>query len=173
MGHREGRHALYALVPTPFRHHLREARQLPRSHRRRPRHHELLRQGAHPGRTRRLQLPVRRPARHVRGPRLYGMGPHQLRVHQGRGAVHPHRVLQLHRRGARQEDPAAAFHERHRRAGQARAGAVRRDRRPRDHHRRRRAGVLPDQREGLREALRPHHDGPHAVRLLPAEGPGA
>ena len=29
-----------------------------------------------------------------------GMGPHQLRVHQGRGAVHPHRVLQLHRRGA-------------------------------------------------------------------------
>ena len=31
---------------------------------------------------------------------LSGMGPHQLRVHQGRGAVHPHRVLQLHRRGA-------------------------------------------------------------------------
>ena len=32
--------------------------------------------------------------------RGYGVGPHQLRVHQGRGAVHPHRVLQLHRRGA-------------------------------------------------------------------------
>ena len=47
-----------------------------------------------------IQLPVRRPARNLRGPRLHGMGPHQLRVHQGRGAVHPHRVLQLHRRGA-------------------------------------------------------------------------
>ena len=40
-------------------------------------------------------------------------------------AVHPHRVLLLHRRGARQEDAAFALHERHRRAGQARAGAVR------------------------------------------------
>ena len=89
---------------------VREARQLPRSRRRRPRHHELLRQGAHPGRARRLQLPVRRPSRHLRSPRLHGMGPHLLRVHQGRGAVHPHRVLQLHRRGARQEDAAAALH---------------------------------------------------------------
>ena len=52
------------------------------------------------GKARRLELPVRRPARNLRGPRLHGMGPHQLRVHQGRGAVHPHRVLQLYRRGA-------------------------------------------------------------------------
>ena len=34
---------------------VREARQLPRPGERRPRHHELLRQGAHPGRARRVQ----------------------------------------------------------------------------------------------------------------------
>ena len=37
---------------------------------------------------------------HLRGPRLHGLGPHELCVHQGRGAVHSDGVLQLHRRGA-------------------------------------------------------------------------
>ena len=56
-----------------------------------------------------LLLPLRRPARHGRGPRLHRMGPHQLRLCEGRYALHPHRVLLLHRRGAGQKDPAAAL----------------------------------------------------------------
>ena len=31
---------------------------------------------------------------------LHRLGPHQLRLYQGRSAVHPHRLLQLHRRSA-------------------------------------------------------------------------
>ena len=31
---------------------------------------------------------------------LHGMGPHQLRFHQGQNALHPHGVLLLRRRGA-------------------------------------------------------------------------
>ena len=34
-------------------------------------------------RARRFLLPLRRPARHLRGPRLHRMGPHQLRLRQG------------------------------------------------------------------------------------------
>ena len=34
------------------------------------------------GRAGRLLLPLRRPARHLRGPRLHRLGPHQLRLHQ-------------------------------------------------------------------------------------------
>ena len=52
--HREGRHPLHALVPAAFRHHLGKARQLLDPHRRRPRHHELLGQGAHPRRAGRV-----------------------------------------------------------------------------------------------------------------------
>ena len=55
-------------------------------------------------------LPLRRPARHLRGPRLHGLGPDLLRLHQGQHAVHPHRLLLLQRRGAGQEDAAAALH---------------------------------------------------------------
>ena len=36
-------------------------------------------------------------------------GSHELCFRERRGAVHPHRVLQLHRRGARQEDAASAL----------------------------------------------------------------
>ena len=54
-------------------------------------------------------FPSRRPARHLRGPRLHRLGPDLLRLHQGRHAVHPHRLLLLYRRGAGQEDPAAAL----------------------------------------------------------------
>ena len=48
-------------------------------------------------------------ARHGRGPRLHRLGPHQLRLCEGRYAVHSHCVLLLHRRGAGQKDPAAAL----------------------------------------------------------------
>ena len=173
MGHREGRHALHALVPTALRHHVREARQLPRPGERRPRHHELLRQGAHLGRVRRVQLPLRRPARHVRGARLHGVGSHELCVREGRGAVHPHRLLLLHRRGARQEDAASAIHERRRGAGEPRARAVRLGAAARRAHGGRRAGVLPHLREGLRQAPGSRDVRSHAVRLRPVQGPGA
>ncbi len=35
------------------------------------------------GRAGRFLLPLRRPARHLRGPRLHRMGPHQLRLREG------------------------------------------------------------------------------------------
>ena len=88
-------------------------------------HHVLLGQGARPGRARRLELPLRRPARHLRGARLHRLGPHEPGLHQGRGPLHPHRVHLLHRRGARQEDAASALAGRPRDAGQARARALR------------------------------------------------
>ena len=51
------------------------------------------RQDADPGRARRVQLPQRRPAQHVRGPRLHRLGRHQPGVHPGeperQHAVHP------------------------------------------------------------------------------------
>ena len=62
----------------------RKARQLHLPHRRRPRHYGVFRQGADQGRAGRLQLPLRRPARHLRGPGLHRLGPHLLRLYQGR-----------------------------------------------------------------------------------------
>ena len=61
----------------------REARLLPRPRRRRPAHRRVLRQGADPGRAGRLQLPLRRPARHLRGPRLHRLGRDQPGLHPG------------------------------------------------------------------------------------------
>ena len=59
-----------------------------------------------------LQLPVRRPAQHLRGPRLHRLGRHQPGVHPGeperQHAVHPDGVRLDDRRGAGQEDAAAA-----------------------------------------------------------------
>ena len=49
---------------------------LPRPVQRRPRHHELRRERADPGRARRVQLPVRGAPRHLRGTRLHRLGPH-------------------------------------------------------------------------------------------------
>ena len=68
------------------------------AHRRLQHRHGVLRQGADQGRAGRLLLPLRRTARHLRGPRLHRLGPHQLRLYQGQHAVHPHGVLLLHRR---------------------------------------------------------------------------
>ena len=43
----------------------------------------VLRQGAGARRARCFLLPLRRPACHLRGPRLHRMGPHQLRFREG------------------------------------------------------------------------------------------
>ena len=44
--------------------------------RRRHRHYEVYGQEPHPGRARCLELPQRRPACYLRGPRLHRLGPH-------------------------------------------------------------------------------------------------
>ena len=49
---------------------------------------------------RRLQLPLRRSAGHLRGPWLYGVGSHVLCLHQGSDPVYPHHLLLLRRRDA-------------------------------------------------------------------------
>ena len=56
--------------------------------------------GAGPGRARRLLLPLRRPAGHLRGPGLHRLGPHRLRLPAGQHPVYSHRVLLLLRPGA-------------------------------------------------------------------------
>ena len=113
LGHREGRHALLPLVPADDRHDRREARFLHLPDRRRPHDHGVQRQGTDPGRAGCFVVPVRRPARDVRGPRLYRLGLHLPGLRQGERrehhAVHPERVLLLHQRSAGQEDPAAAL----------------------------------------------------------------
>ena len=53
-----------------------------------------------PGRAGRLQLPVRRPAQHVRGPRLHRLGRHQPGVHPGE----PERQHAVHPDGVRLDD---------------------------------------------------------------------
>ena len=57
-------------------------------------------QGAGPGRARRLLLPLRRPAGHLRGPGLHRLGPHCLRLPPGQHPVYSHSVLLLLRPGA-------------------------------------------------------------------------
>ena len=134
VGDGEGRHPLHALVPAADRLDRREARLLLRPRRRRQRDRRVLRQGADPGRARRLLVPDRRHPRDVRGPRLHRLGPDLARVRprepQRRAAVHPDRVHLLDRRGARQQDPAAALDGRALRRGRARAGAARRSTTP-------------------------------------------
>ena len=123
---------------------------------------QVLRQGADPGRARRLLVPDRRRPRHLRGPRLHRLGPDQPRLHprepERRAALHPDGVRLLDRRGARREDPAAALDGRALEVGDPRAEAARRrGREARLHHGRPRAGVLPDRRAVLLRAARPGH----------------
>ena len=81
--------------------------------RRRHRDRRLLRQGADPGRARRLVVPDGRHPRDVRGARLHRVGPDEPGLHprepERGAAVHPDRVHLLDRRGARPQDPAAAL----------------------------------------------------------------
>ena len=138
----------------------------------------LLRQGAHPGRAGRVLVPDRRHPRDLRGPRLHRLGPDLAGLHprepQRRAALHPDRVRVVDRRGAGQQDPAAALDGRAVALGRPRAVAARRHRGLEGlHDGRPRAGVLPDRRAVLLRAPRPRHHGPHAVRRQAAEGPRA
>ena len=82
-----------------------------------------------PGRARRLELPERRHPRHLRGPRLHRLGRHQPGLHprepERHHALHPDRVRVVDRRGARQEDAAAALEPGAQHAGPAHPEAVR------------------------------------------------
>ena len=139
---------------------------------------QVPRQGTDPGRARRLLVPERWPARHLRGPRIHRLGPDLSGVHprepERHHALHPDRVHVVDRRRAGHEDPGAALDARAVGRCRPRAEAVRRRRRrARLHDCRPRAGVLPDPRALLLRAPRPRHDRPHAVRRQAAEGPGA
>ncbi len=102
LGHREGRHPLRPRLLPADRPHRREARQLPRARRRRRGAGRVRRQDADPGRARRLQLPLRRHARHLRGPRLHRLGRHQPGLHPGE----PQRHHAVHPDGLRLAGPA-------------------------------------------------------------------
>ena len=134
LGDGEGRHALHALVPAADRLDGREARLLLRPGRRRHGDRRVLRQGADPGRARRLVVPDRRHPRDVRGARLHRVGPDLAGVHprepERRAAVHPDGVRLVDRRGARPQDPAAALDGRAVGRGRAGARAARRRRAP-------------------------------------------
>ncbi len=69
--------ALHALVPAAHGHHRREARFVSRALQRRQRDRRVPRQGIDQRRARRIELPVRRHALHLRGPRLHGVGSHE------------------------------------------------------------------------------------------------
>ena len=120
------RNALYALVPADDRLHRREARQLHLARRRRKDLHGVFRQGAGERRIGRILVPVGRPARDIRGARLHRVGPHGLRLHQGRQPLYPDGLLLLFRRSARQKDAAAPLHQRRQPAGRAHPAPVRR-----------------------------------------------
>ena len=172
------RDPLHALVPAAHGLHRREARLLLRPDRRRQRDRRVLGQGADPGRAGRVLVPERRHPLHVRGPRLHRVGPVLAGLHprepERRAALHPDGVHLLERRGAGQQDPAAALDGRPVAERDPRADAARRQHRPpRLHDGRPRAGVLPDRRAVLLRAPRPRHHRPHAVRRQAAEGPGA
>ena len=130
VGARARRDPLHPHVPAAHRPHRREARFLLRARRRRRRARRVLRQGADPGRARRLLVPDRRRPRHLRGPRLHRLGPDQPGLHprepERRAALHPDRVRVVDRRGARRQDPAAALDGRALELGDPGAAAARR-----------------------------------------------
>ena len=139
--------------------------------------YEFSGQGARQGRARCVEFPVGRDAVHVRGPRLHGLGSDEPPVAAEERQCHDARdsdgVRQLDRRGARQEDTAAALDGSAVEAGRARPQALRLDRRSRRHHVRTRAGILPDRPQLLSVAAGPDQCRPHALRRKAAEGAGA
>ncbi len=171
---------LHPLVPAAHRPDRREARLARRAGRQRRSGLQLLRLRAGPGRARRLQLPLRRPPGHLRGPRLHRLGRHQPGLpharREQRHPLHPDGVRVLDRRGARHQDPAAPLG-----GGAVAAGAcasssifgtdegVARV----YHHRRAGAGVLPGRPGPLLRAARPAHLRAHPVRRQAAQGPAA
>ena len=134
LGAREGRDALRARLLPAHRPHRREARQLPRARRQRRSARRVRGQDPRAGRARRVELPQRRPARDVRGPRLHRVGRHQPGVHprepERQHAVHPDGVRLVDGRRARPQDAAAAFAAGARHAGGADPAPVRARRSP-------------------------------------------
>ena len=116
MGPGAGLHPLHPLVPAHDRRHGREARRLHHLGRARHGHRALQRQPAHPGRARRQLLPLRRPAGHLRGPGLHGLGSGQPGLHHGgapgQDPVHPHGLRGVPRRGPGPQGAAAPLHGR-------------------------------------------------------------
>jgi len=101
------------------------------------------------GRARRLELSLGRPPRHLRGPRLYRLGPDQPRLpgarREQRHPLHSDGLRVVDRRGARHQDSPAPLDGGAQQAGAPHPEALRHRRRrdPRGHHGRPGAGVLP------------------------------
>ena len=177
LGDGEGLHPLRPRLLPADRPDRREARQLLRAGRRWSVAGRIRRQDPDPGRVGRLQLPQRRPAQHLRGPRLHRLGSDQPGLHPGQpqrqDALHPDHLRLDVRRRAGPQDAAAALPAGD--VGARRPGAE--TVRPHEHRqggvlRRAGAGVLPG-----RPALLPGPPGPdggrsHPVRRQAAEGPG-
>ena len=128
---------------------------------RRHRARRVLRQGADPGRARRVLVPHRRHPRDVRGARLHRLGPDARRPSSSRTptarccASRPRSRRGPARRSTTRSRCCARW-TRCRRSADPRAEAAgRRGRQPRLHDGRPRAGVLPDRRAVLLRAPRP------------------
>ena len=180
LGHGAGRDALHAPVPADDRHHRREARQLPR----RPTGtggamaefsgKELIK-----GEPDAVVVPLRRPARDLRSPRLHRLGPDLPRLHrrapQRLDARHPDRLPELDRRSPRQED-ARCFARWTPSSSQAHPHpeAVRQQGRRSTSS----PPSAPEQEYFLIDKNfyyappRPGHHRPHALRRTAAQGPG-
>ena len=177
LGAGEGRDPLRPRLLPADRPDRREARQLPRPGRRRHGVRVVLGQDPDPGRARRVQLPQRRPAQHLRGARLHRLGRDEPGVRAGepqrQHPVHPDDLHLDDRRGARPQDAGAALAAGDGGPRQARAEALR-PRRPRERRGllRPRAGVLPGRQPLLPGAPRPAQRRPHALRRQAAQGPG-
>ena len=177
VGGRARRDALHALVPAAHRHHRREARFVSLADRRRQGGRRIRGQGTGARRARRIELPVRRHALHLRGARLHGVGSDQPAVaaqeRQFDDAGDSDGVRQLDGRGAGQEDAASPLDGSAVEAGGPHPEDVRLDRRARHHDLRARAGVLPDRSLLLSVAARSHQRRADALRREAAEGAGA
>ena len=134
------------------------------------------RQGARSRRARCLELSVRRYPNHLRGPRLYRLGPDQPGLHSRQSQRHhplyPHGILLVDRRGPRQEDPPAPLDGSTLQTCLAHPPALRLRRVPRLRHRRPRARILPDRQELLLRPARPDQRRPDPVRGQASQGPG-
>ena len=158
--------------------HRGEARLASSRRTRRRRGRRVQRQGADPGRAGRVVVPVGRPARDVRGPRLHGVGPDVAGVHRGdarRGATC--RSRRRSRRGPatrstrRSRCCARSTRWTSRRAARSSCSASTAKRVTATL--RAGAGVLPDRPGVLLPPAGPGDDRPHAVRRQAAARAGA
>ncbi len=162
MGAGQRRRPLHPLVSTAHGRHRREARFVLGSRRQRRRDRVVLGQGAGAAGARRVVVPQRRHPQHVRGPRLFGVGPHIARLHRRHHALHPDGIHIVHGRGVGLQGASAA---RNLGRGQSRHGGVpllRQECQPRIHIFGLGAGVFPRRRESVGRASRPRAHGPHA-----------